>query len=173
MPDSQCSCRQPAPARTTAGAEHGSPATSTGGAAGVRKALRGVLMALTVSQVSPKKWNPTCSPHLKKPPVDVTQNPLSRTDCAPACDVRNRLRKSCRRGIFSFMSVQQGSAGNVIAALCSLVIPGLGQLVQGRFLAALIFIIGSSVLWVISLGTLGWIIHLWACLNAALWKPGR
>jgi len=27
------------------------------------------------------------------------------------------------------------------------------------------------VLWFISFGTLGWIIHLWSCLNAALWKP--
>jgi hypothetical protein len=27
------------------------------------------------------------------------------------------------------------------------------------------------VLWFVSLGTLGWIMHLWSCLNAALWKP--
>ena len=32
----------------------------------------------------------------------------------------------------------QGSAGNVIAAICSFFIPGLGQLVQGRILAALL-----------------------------------
>jgi hypothetical protein len=31
--------------------------------------------------------------------------------------------------------------------------------------------VGSGVLWFISFGTLGWIIHLWACVNAALWKP--
>jgi hypothetical protein len=30
----------------------------------------------------------------------------------------------------------QGSAGNVIAAVCSFFIPGLGQLVQGRLLMA-------------------------------------
>jgi TM2 domain-containing membrane protein YozV len=65
----------------------------------------------------------------------------------------------------------QGSAGNVIAALASLFFPGLGQLVQGRFLAALLFFVGAGVLWFISLGTLGWIMHLWASLNAALWKP--
>lgn len=68
------------------------------------------------------------------------------------------------------MTAGQGSAGNVIAALCSLFFPGLGQLVQGRFLSALLFFVGAAVLWFISLGTLGWIIHLWACLNAALWK---
>ncbi len=33
----------------------------------------------------------------------------------------------------------QGSGGNVLAAICSFFIPGLGQLVQGRILAAIIF----------------------------------
>ena len=65
-------------------------------------------------------------------------------------------------------AVGQGSAGNVIAALASLFIPGLGQLVQGRFLAAVFFFLASVILWFVFLG---WIIHLWACLNAALWKP--
>jgi TM2 domain-containing membrane protein YozV len=65
-------------------------------------------------------------------------------------------------------AVGQGSAGNVIAALASLFIPGLGQLVQGRFLAAVFFFVASVILWFVFLG---WIIHLWSCLNAALWKP--
>jgi TM2 domain-containing membrane protein YozV len=65
----------------------------------------------------------------------------------------------------------QGSAGNVISALCSLFIPGLGQLLQGRLLAGILFFVGASVLWFVTLGTLGWIMHLWASLNAALWKP--
>jgi hypothetical protein len=69
------------------------------------------------------------------------------------------------------MSTGPGSGGNVIAALCSLFIPGLGQLVQGRILVALVFFVGSGVLWFISFGTLGWIIHLWSCINAALWRP--
>jgi TM2 domain-containing membrane protein YozV len=69
------------------------------------------------------------------------------------------------------MTTGQGSAGNVIAALASLLIPGLGQLVQGRLLAALLFFVFAGVVWFISLGTLGWIMHLWASLNAALWKP--
>lgn len=69
------------------------------------------------------------------------------------------------------MTVGQGSAGNVIAALGSLFIPGLGQLLQGRFLAAVLFFVGAAVLWFVSIGTLGWIMHLWSCLNAALWKP--
>ncbi|MCX6964158.1 MAG: hypothetical protein NTW41_02235 [Verrucomicrobia bacterium] len=69
------------------------------------------------------------------------------------------------------MSTGPGSGGNVIAALCSLFIPGLGQLVQGRILVAFVFFMGAGVLWFISFGSLGWIIHLWACVNAALWKP--
>ena len=35
----------------------------------------------------------------------------------------------------------QGSTGNVIAAVCSFFAPGLGQLVQGRPLAALVHFI--------------------------------
>ena len=36
---------------------------------------------------------------------------------------------------------EQGSGGNVIAAICNVFFPGLGQLVQGRILPALIFAI--------------------------------
>jgi TM2 domain-containing membrane protein YozV len=72
------------------------------------------------------------------------------------------------------MSAGQGSAGNVLAAIASFFIPGLGQLVQGRVLAALLFFVLTSVLWFVSLGTLGWIGHIWSCVNAAVWRgPGR
>lgn len=62
----------------------------------------------------------------------------------------------------------QGSAGNVIAALASFFIPGLGQLVQGRWLMAGIHFVLAAVLWLI---WLGWIIHLWSILDAAMFKP--
>ena len=62
----------------------------------------------------------------------------------------------------------QGSAGNVIAALCSFFIPGLGPLVQGRLLMAILHFVLAGVLWLI---LLGWIIHLWSIIDAALWKP--
>lgn len=64
----------------------------------------------------------------------------------------------------------QGSTGNVIAAVCSFFIPGLGQLVQGRLLMAAIMFVLSAVLWVI---LLGWLIHLWSVVDAALWKGPR
>jgi TM2 domain-containing membrane protein YozV len=61
----------------------------------------------------------------------------------------------------------QGSTGNVIAALASFFIPGLGQLVQGRVLPALLFFVLSGVLWIFLLGWLG---HILAALEAAVWK---
>lgn len=62
----------------------------------------------------------------------------------------------------------QGSAGNVIAALCSFFIPGLGQLVQGRLLRAVLHFVLAALLWIVMLG---WIVHLWSILDAALFKP--
>ncbi len=62
----------------------------------------------------------------------------------------------------------QGSSGNVIAAVCSFFIPGLGQLVQGRPIMALIHFCLAGLLWLI---LLGWIIHLWSILDAAWYKP--
>jgi TM2 domain-containing membrane protein YozV len=72
-----------------------------------------------------------------------------------------------QRGPDSTMS-GPGSAGNVISALASFIYPGLGQLVQGRLLAALAFFLLATVLWLV---LLGWIIHLWATIDAALYRP--
>ncbi|WP_424680945.1 hypothetical protein [Frateuria sp. YIM B11624] len=66
------------------------------------------------------------------------------------------------------MSAGQGSTGNVIAAVCSFFIPGLGQLVQGRLLKAVIMFVLAAALWIV---WLGWIVHLWSILDAALYKP--
>jgi TM2 domain-containing membrane protein YozV len=60
-----------------------------------------------------------------------------------------------------------GSAGNVLAALCSLFIPGLGQLLQGRIFMALIYFLLGIVLWWV---LMGWIIHLISCIGAARWR---
>jgi TM2 domain-containing membrane protein YozV len=62
----------------------------------------------------------------------------------------------------------QGSTGNVIAALASFFIPGLGQLIQGRLMKAIVMFVLAAILWWF---LLGWIIHLWSILDAALWKP--
>lgn len=60
-----------------------------------------------------------------------------------------------------------GSAGNVISALASFVYPGLGQLVQGRLVAALVFFVLATLLWFV---LLGWIIHIWATIDAAVYR---
>ena len=43
-----------------------------------------------------------------------------------------------------------------------------GSIDPGRFLAAVFFFVAAFALWFV---LLGWAIHLWSCLNAALWKP--
>ena len=63
-----------------------------------------------------------------------------------------------------------GSGGNVLAAICSLFIPGLGQLVQGRPLMALLMFVLAALLWLV---LLGWIIHLWSIIDAARFEPER
>jgi TM2 domain-containing membrane protein YozV len=51
--------------------------------------------------------------------------------------------------------------------VCSFFIPGLGQLVQGRIFMALIMFVLAGVLWFF---LLGWIIHLWSVIDAALYR---
>ncbi len=73
-----------------------------------------------------------------------------------------------------FIMASQGSAGNVIAAICSLFFPGLGQLVQGRLLSALIFAIicvgGYALAWLILPLIIAGIFHLWAIIDAATYQ---
>ncbi len=68
----------------------------------------------------------------------------------------------------------QGSGGNVIAALCNIPFPGLGQLVQGRLMAAILFFVFCAVgyaLWFLVVpGIVAAVIHLWAILDAATFK---
>lgn len=68
-------------------------------------------------------------------------------------------------------SSHRGDTGNVIAALASFFIPGLGQLVQGRILAAAFFFLTTAALYFTSFLLIPWpfaiLIHLWAIINAA------
>lgn len=66
----------------------------------------------------------------------------------------------------------QGSTGNVIAALASFFMPGLGQLIQGRMLRAAFFFLVVGGLYIsIVLWPFGAIVHLWAIIDAAMFKP--
>jgi TM2 domain-containing membrane protein YozV len=51
--------------------------------------------------------------------------------------------------------------------VCSFFIPGLGQLTQGRVLMALIQFVLAGILWIF---LLGWLIHLWSVIDAALYR---
>ncbi len=63
----------------------------------------------------------------------------------------------------------------MVAAIASAIIPGLGQLAQGRLGPAVFFFVTDVVLWVtLSIFCLGWlalVVHAWACLDAAWWEP--
>ncbi|MDX5407472.1 MAG: hypothetical protein LPK11_10620 [Chromatiaceae bacterium] len=68
----------------------------------------------------------------------------------------------------------QGSGGNVIAALCNVFFPGLGQLVQGRILAAILFFlvcaVGYALFWLVIPAIIAAIVHLWAIIDAAKFR---
>jgi TM2 domain-containing membrane protein YozV len=68
----------------------------------------------------------------------------------------------------------QGSTGNVISALCNVFFPGLGQLVQGRIMAAIIFAIvcvaGYTLWWMVIPAIIAGIFHLWSIIDAATYK---
>jgi len=73
----------------------------------------------------------------------------------------------------------QGSGGNVLAAICSFFIAGLGQLVQGRILSAIIFFLltwvnytlaATGILFFMALP--GFIFHVWSIIDAAKYKSG-
>ena len=64
-------------------------------------------------------------------------------------------------------NTRQGSTGNIIAAAASFFIPGLGQLFQGRILlAAFQFLLAGFLWWFL----MGWLVHFWSIISAALWK---
>jgi TM2 domain-containing membrane protein YozV len=76
------------------------------------------------------------------------------------------------------MSNGRGSTGNVIAALCSLIVPGLGQLIQGRLLSAILWFVTAciafAITWILTLSLLpfGWfIVAVLSCISAAVWRP--
>lgn len=72
------------------------------------------------------------------------------------------------------MSSGQGSSGNVIAALCSLFFPGLGQLLQGRLILAIFLFVTVSVgyflWWLVFPAVVGGLAHLYAIIDAAMFK---
>lgn len=71
----------------------------------------------------------------------------------------------------------QGSGGNVLAAICNVFIPGLGQLVQGRILAAILFFVGMIISWSLAIILIGYlivpIVYIWSIVDAARYTPSN
>jgi len=63
-----------------------------------------------------------------------------------------------------------------LAGVLSLLIPGAGQIYNGRVLIGIIWLIVTGVSWVGSVGMLGWIVHLisaWCAYSYAKDHPVR
>jgi TM2 domain-containing membrane protein YozV len=55
---------------------------------------------------------------------------------------------------------------SALAAVLSAIIPGVGQLYNGRILAGILWLIITPGFWIGSGGTLGWICHVIAAYTA-------
>ncbi len=63
-----------------------------------------------------------------------------------------------------------------IAAVLSLLIPGLGQIYNGRIIIGIIWLLVSGVSWVGSIGFFGWTVHIiaaWCAYSYAKDNPFR
>lgn len=56
-----------------------------------------------------------------------------------------------------------------VAAVLSFLVPGLGQLYNGKFLRGAFWLIITPSLWFATAGTLGWIFHLVSSYTAYSW----
>lgn len=62
-------------------------------------------------------------------------------------------------------------AGN--AAVLSLVIPGVGQIYNGKFLRGVFWLIVTPGLWIGTGGMLGWVCHVLASYTAYNWATSH
>jgi hypothetical protein len=72
--------------------------------------------------------------------------------------------------------VQQQMRDPIIAGFLSLLIPGLGQIYNGRVLIGIIWLIVTGVSWIGTAGLLGWVVHLisaWCAYSYAKDHPVR
>ncbi len=71
----------------------------------------------------------------------------------------------------------QGSGGKVLADICNIFIVGLGQLVQGRIFAAIMFFLLTYICYSLAATVIlifmwipGVIFHIWAIVDAAKFR---
>ncbi|HZE73125.1 MAG TPA: hypothetical protein VE135_26745 [Pyrinomonadaceae bacterium] len=63
-----------------------------------------------------------------------------------------------------------------LAGVLSLILPGVGQIYNGRILAGILWLFFASGLWLGTGGTLGWILHIisaWCAYSYAKDHPVR
>ncbi len=63
-----------------------------------------------------------------------------------------------------------------IAGVLSLFIPGVGQIYNSRIIVGVLWLLLTGVSWIVSAGTLGWIVHLiaaWCAYSYAKDNPVR
>ena len=77
------------------------------------------------------------------------------------------LARVCIPGLVPCGSVE----GLRMSAIASLLVPGLGQACQGRIFAAFVHFTIAMIVWIGTLGTLGWIVNLCSAFGAASWRP--
>ena len=64
----------------------------------------------------------------------------------------------------------------LLAGILSLLVPGLGQIYNGRIIIGIIWLVLTGFSWIGSAGTLGWIVHLiaaWCAYSYAKDNPVR
>lgn len=65
------------------------------------------------------------------------------------------------------MATGPGETGNVLAAIASFFLPGLGQLIQGRMKAAILFFVFAVLLYI---AVIGFFIHIYSIYDAATYR---
>ena len=63
-----------------------------------------------------------------------------------------------------------------IAGILSLIIPGLGQIYNGRIIIGIIWLLVTGVSWIGSIGFMGWVVHFiaaWCAYSYARDYPFR
>jgi len=63
-----------------------------------------------------------------------------------------------------------------IAGILSFLIPGVGQIYNGRIVAGIIWLVLTGVSWIGTAGTLGWVVHIisaWCAYSYAKDNPIR
>lgn len=110
---------------------------------------------------------PTCDqagapPVMPAPPQTLRPCP----SCARPVSIRAHACPSCGH---AFVAPPGQVTGNALACVLSLILPGLGQLTQGRTGVGFAFL-ASTLLWVVGIGI---VFHILAAIEAWHYRPSR